>query len=855
MEVINTTEFQPTEFLIGQQSKTLSHGVSNDPALMAMLSTGFYGNPMRTMIQEMLFNAWDAHKLNNNTGTPIDVYINETSGLIIRDYGPGIEPGEGDTNIHGVYCIYGYSSKRGIKAATGGFGLGSKSPFSYTDSFTITSFYEGTKNMYLIRRVAEDQDGKPGMTPLMKVPSEEHGMMIVIPLKTGHMSKAYDHIKNLVKLSGLKINLHYQDEPVEEIREETLVGGEFSVLEENNSRGSRVVAVFGGVRYNIPNDEYYSDELEFLNQFVGDRNTMYVGFHPNSLTPLPNREGLNINEKSKEAIKAALETYIERFQALVTPLTKSMLQVAVELIAERTKDPLYGLYRCLLIGAPDTNRLIPEDRMQALMTINAPEDPIDRNIWMLASRMLNRSTSHQNLALPRHLWYREIFKNFIYCYPSSITLLRAIDYLGDRWKAHSRHSRSDIKRVFVKAFKENVIQDLIRTEYEWSKISEFPMGFRFVSDSSWEMVSFRRPHHPKDRWQIKVTGDKIRKTGRLHRPMTGKHIYVKQWRSQEYQIFEDDDFIVPKVIYLAKTLKTLDDMSMTMVSRVHDVEHSSYNGYGHLLCNNSIPGVVIHDRKGEYEKAVQFFESRGYTVYQAEEPIRNVTKVVKIKKPEGFIVLPERYSLWAGAPKDPKAQYITDPEVYYYEKMSSIVDGGSYRPASELLTWFKKKHPKTVIVYNATQERILKDKGVKHLDEVLLADLKTHFNDAKYFALLALVGVLWETFLLPHKMLEYPIMQKEFGVVIPKGKTLKEVLADVALMQTVKGNDYNPLKPFRIWLTDNFKYLGANTMALREKHQEFQLFNLDRIRDKFSETPEADQEAFLKKVLKTIKSF
>ena len=124
MEVINTTEFAPTEFLVGQQKKTLSHGVADDAALMAMLSTGFYANPMRTMIQEMLFNAWDAHKMVGKEDTPIDVYINSTSGLIIRDYGPGIEPGEGNTNIHGTYCIYGYSSKRLLPGQTGGFGLG-----------------------------------------------------------------------------------------------------------------------------------------------------------------------------------------------------------------------------------------------------------------------------------------------------------------------------------------------------------------------------------------------------------------------------------------------------------------------------------------------------------------------------------------------------------------------------------------------------------------------------------------------------------------------------------------------------------------------------------------------------------
>ena len=78
MEVINTTEFTPTEFLVGQQKTTISHGDADAAALMAMLSSGFYSTPLRTMIQEMLFNAWDAHKMVGKEDTPIDVYLNSS---------------------------------------------------------------------------------------------------------------------------------------------------------------------------------------------------------------------------------------------------------------------------------------------------------------------------------------------------------------------------------------------------------------------------------------------------------------------------------------------------------------------------------------------------------------------------------------------------------------------------------------------------------------------------------------------------------------------------------------------------------------------------------------------------------
>ena len=150
MQVMQSSEFEKTEVLVGQSSETENFGVSNDPMLMSMLSTGFYGNPLRTMIQEIMFNAWDAHRMGNCLDRPIDVYINEGTGLIVRDYGPGIP----DSEIHAVYCIYGASTKRDDKRQTGGFGLGSKSPFSYSESFTVTSMNQHRKCMYLISRVS-----------------------------------------------------------------------------------------------------------------------------------------------------------------------------------------------------------------------------------------------------------------------------------------------------------------------------------------------------------------------------------------------------------------------------------------------------------------------------------------------------------------------------------------------------------------------------------------------------------------------------------------------------------------------------------------------------------------------------
>ena len=58
MEVMNSTEFEQKDVLVGGSGKTGKFTVNDDPHLMSMLSTSLYANPLRTMIQEICFNAW-----------------------------------------------------------------------------------------------------------------------------------------------------------------------------------------------------------------------------------------------------------------------------------------------------------------------------------------------------------------------------------------------------------------------------------------------------------------------------------------------------------------------------------------------------------------------------------------------------------------------------------------------------------------------------------------------------------------------------------------------------------------------------------------------------------------------------
>ena len=81
-----------------------------------------YAYPIRTLCQEIMCNARDAHIEVGKRDLPIEVILPSEADLHIRfrDFGPGISP----DRMVGVFLLYGSSTKRDSNEQVGGFGLG-----------------------------------------------------------------------------------------------------------------------------------------------------------------------------------------------------------------------------------------------------------------------------------------------------------------------------------------------------------------------------------------------------------------------------------------------------------------------------------------------------------------------------------------------------------------------------------------------------------------------------------------------------------------------------------------------------------------------------------------------------------
>lgn len=157
-----------------------NYTIKNSKKMFILLSSKLYANPIRAIVREISTNAIDAHILSGTPERPFDVALPSKlrSTFMVRDYGPGLT----DTQIREIYTTYGESTKDDSDDFNGAMGLGSKSPFGYTNTYTVASYLNGKKTTYTMFML----DGEPRFTAgeVEDAPGEENGLCVTVPVKT-----------------------------------------------------------------------------------------------------------------------------------------------------------------------------------------------------------------------------------------------------------------------------------------------------------------------------------------------------------------------------------------------------------------------------------------------------------------------------------------------------------------------------------------------------------------------------------------------------------------------------------------------------------------------------------------------
>lgn len=195
------TKSSPVE--ISSSLGTSSFSIAMNAKAFRTLSDTLYQNKIGSIVREISCNALDGHTANGNANQPFEVHLPDhfEPWFAVKDFGIGLTPDD----IVTVFTKYFESTKEQTNEMIGAFGLGGKSPFSYTDQFTVTSITDGMARAY---SAYIGEDGLPRIDLMAKFPTgEPTGVEVKIGVNVDDYRKFADELKNQLRWFRVKPNV------------------------------------------------------------------------------------------------------------------------------------------------------------------------------------------------------------------------------------------------------------------------------------------------------------------------------------------------------------------------------------------------------------------------------------------------------------------------------------------------------------------------------------------------------------------------------------------------------------------------------------------------------------------------
>jgi hypothetical protein len=165
---------------------------TEDTMIIRLLRDKMYSNKIGAVSREIASNSRDANREAGIPNIPITIKLEKSQDSLLsdseflisfKDNGIGISP----ERMENVFLKYGSSTKRDSNKFTGGFGIGAKTPFAYTDTFYINTVVEenGIKNKYYYQ-ASITSDGTKEVSKMITLDVEETtektGTEIIVPI-------------------------------------------------------------------------------------------------------------------------------------------------------------------------------------------------------------------------------------------------------------------------------------------------------------------------------------------------------------------------------------------------------------------------------------------------------------------------------------------------------------------------------------------------------------------------------------------------------------------------------------------------------------------------------------------------
>lgn len=272
-------------------SEEIEFSLKSSAKAYSILSKQLYTNSILAIVREICANALDAHTEVKTPDVPISVHLPTQFEpyFTCRDYGPGLSY----KNMKLVFCVYFESLKNHSNDGIGGLGLGCKSPFSYTNTFTVTSWHEGIKTVY---SAFENDKGVPSIIPLTSSESDEpSGLEIQVPVKLPDINSFITSAQYVYK--------HYRVKPA--VNLSNFVPESATYALRDILPGSHVLSgypksyvLMGPIEYPIEIDQLENPGVKSVLRTLG----LELEFPIGSLDIQPSRERLRYDPESVDAL-------------------------------------------------------------------------------------------------------------------------------------------------------------------------------------------------------------------------------------------------------------------------------------------------------------------------------------------------------------------------------------------------------------------------------------------------------------------------------------------------------------------------------------------------------------------------
>jgi len=311
--MVNQVEQSQVENNVG---KSQSFSIAQNMNILDILSNKMYEQPIEAIVREVYSNAIDAN-IEGKTSGKIDVVLPTKQNPVFRvtDHGIGMT----DEKVRKVYCEYGNSTKGDDNSQIGGFGIGCKTPFAYTDQFTVTTSKNGKKNSYVAFK------GETGyeLVPASSSDCDESGTTVEVPVKPEDMEdfitaavKVFFFAKEFPNMDEISLGafkswvrrclfLENEDEAMKVYMIERVRMQNGSSYFKKLQFGNNLLAEIGGVAYGI-------DSNVMKNDFFSG--TIVIHIPVGEVSVQASREKLNYNKDTIAKLKKYFLESLRKFE-------------------------------------------------------------------------------------------------------------------------------------------------------------------------------------------------------------------------------------------------------------------------------------------------------------------------------------------------------------------------------------------------------------------------------------------------------------------------------------------------------------------------------------------------------------